>query len=94
MSRTLSWRGFWIASAILLAVEFLVDYHRYVMPDAVSTSVGRVVGYFLFAWIVWCLVKLTMKDRTPDARYFVLVLACVAAAASLLQRMNSGLNAG
>ena len=79
---TVSWKGFWIGAASLFALFFLLNYHLYVMPDALSVTVGGLIGSFLFAWVVWWLAKLVFKDRIPERRYFILVIAALSVAAS------------
>lgn len=80
----LSWRGFWIGTTLLFGVVFFANYSLYVMPDALSVSVGSMLGSYLFGWLVWRVVKLKMQQRAPEPRYFVFVLACLAIAATIL----------
>ena len=78
----LTWRGFWIGTAILFGLLFLLNYHLYVMPDALSVTVGGLAGAFIFAWLAWLVTKLTMKERTPEYRYFILTIAALAVVAT------------
>lgn len=73
----LTWRGFWIGTAILFALLFLLNYHLYVMPDALSVTVGGLLGAFIFAWIVWRVTKSIMKERTPESKYFILTVTAL-----------------
>ncbi|MGF6265454.1 hypothetical protein OKW34_000232 [Paraburkholderia youngii] len=70
-------RGFWIGTLIAFLVVFAINYRLYVMPDAVSITAGDLVAPFLIAWLIWRLVKWRMKERAPEQRYFVLVLASI-----------------
>jgi hypothetical protein len=83
----LSSRGFWIGTAILFGVVFLINYNLYVMPDAFSVTLGTLLGSYLFAWIVWWVVKLIMKARAPERRYLVFLLACLSAAAVVARHL-------
>ena len=78
----LSWRAFWIGIATLFALFFLLNYHLYVMPDALSVTVGGILGAFIFAWIVWRITKFIMKERTPESKYFILTIATLSVIAS------------
>ncbi len=40
----LNWRGFWIGTATIFGLLFLLNYHLYVMPDALSVTVGGLAG--------------------------------------------------
>lgn len=78
----LTWRGFWIGTATLFGLLFLLNYHLYVMPDALSVTVGGLIGAFIFAWVVWRITKFIMKERTPESRYFILIIAALSVVAS------------
>lgn len=56
---------------------FGLNYHRYAMPDALSVTVGRLVGAYIFAWIVLRVTKLIVKARAPESKYFCLVVAAI-----------------
>jgi undecaprenyl pyrophosphate phosphatase UppP len=77
----LTWRGFWLGTAVLFGLFFLLNYHLYVMPDALSVTVGGFIGAFIFAWIVWLITRFIMKERTPQFQYFLLVLASLSVVA-------------
>jgi uncharacterized membrane protein YccC len=72
---TLSKRGFLIGTAILFSFLFLLNYHLYVMPDALSVTVGGLLGAFIFAWVALRVTKFIMKDRAPESRSFILIIA-------------------
>lgn len=78
----LTWRGFWIGAVVLYGLFFLLNYHLYVMPDALFVTVGGFIGAFVFAWLVWCVTKFIMKERAPESKYFILVLASLSVVAS------------
>lgn len=81
----LSWRGVWIGTTCLFGVVFFVNYRLYVMPDALSMTIGALLGSYLFGWLVWRITKLKMgSERAPEPRYFVFVLACLSAAVTIL----------
>ena len=40
----LNWRGFWIGTATIFGLLFLLNYHLYVMRDALSVTVGGLAG--------------------------------------------------
>lgn len=85
----LSARGFWIATACLFAVVFLVNYFVYVMPDVLSMTVGLMLGAYLFGWLAWLVTRQVMgRERAPEPRYFVFVLACLSAAAAILPQVS------
>ena len=83
----LGWRGFWIGTILLFGVVFLVNYSLYVMPDALSVTVGSMLGIYLFSWLVWWVVKLIIKQRAPEPRYFIFVLACISMAVTILRHL-------
>ncbi|HYA28292.1 MAG TPA: hypothetical protein VEI95_05700 [Acidobacteriota bacterium] len=84
----LSRRGFWIGTACLFGVVFLFNYNFYVMPNALSMSVGLLIGCYLFSWLAWYITKwIRGSERAPEPRYFVFVLACIGAALSILQEV-------
>lgn len=83
----LSWRGFWIGTSVLIGAAFLINYHVYAMPDALSMTIGTMLGSYLFGWLVWRVIKLRMGQRAPEPRYFVFVLACLSAAATIFPHL-------
>lgn len=72
---TLSKRGFLIGTAILSSFFFLLNYHLYVMPDALSVTAGELFGAFIFAWVALRVTKFIMKDHAPESRFFILMIA-------------------
>lgn len=80
----IAWTPFWLGIAGLFAIVFYVDYRRYVMPDAVSTSVGTMAG----AWILWHIIKFALPKIAPDARVFVLVFTGLVVAVQLPQLLK------
>ena len=80
--------GFCIGTAVLFSIVFFINANLYTMPDALYTSMGAMVGYYLFGWFVWRVVKLKMGPSAPQQRYFVFLLACLSAAASILQGLS------
>ena len=73
----ITWRSFWIGTAVLFIFFFGLNYHRYAMPDALSVTVGGLVGAYIFAWIVLRVTKLIVKARAPESKYFCLVVAAI-----------------
>lgn len=84
----ISWTPFWLGIAGLFAVVLYVDYRRYVMPDAVSTSVGTVIGTMAGTWILWRIIKFALPKIAPDARVFVLVCTGLVVVVQLLHLMK------
>jgi uncharacterized membrane protein YccC len=84
----IGWKGFWGGTAVLFGLVFAVHYNLYVMPDALSTTIGTLIGSYLFAWVVWRLVKFKMAARAPEPRFFVLVLATLSSFAALFPELS------
>jgi hypothetical protein len=80
--------GAWIAAAVLFAVYFTVNYRLYGMPDAFSISLGGVIGSYLFAWIIWRVVKLSAGPRAPQGRFIIVVIASISVALQIFQHVS------
>ena len=81
----LTWRSFWIGTTGLFFFFFGLNYQLYAMPDALSVTVGGLVGAFVFAWVALRVTKLIMKARAPDAKYLCLIIAALSVGVQALR---------
>ena len=81
----LSLKNSWVAAACLLGVVLYSNSLRYASPDFISTSVGTAGGCYLFGWFVWWVGKQCMsKERMPEKRFFIFLIAAIGAASSIV----------
>lgn len=73
----LSARGFWIGTVCLFCAVLLIHSRFYIMPDAISTATGTMLGAYIPSWIIWHIIKYVIgPERTPERLRFIFVLAC------------------
>ena len=80
----MSWVGFWIGTACLFGAGVFVSSQFFLVTDAIAMSFGRILGAYLFAWVVWRAVELKMGHRAPDRQLFVFVLGSLSVGITMM----------
>lgn len=88
VAQRMTWGGFWIGAACLWVAIFVIDYNRYVVPDAVGNSVGITLAAIGAGWGASIVAKKSFPEKvsTLSQPYIALIAACVIAVANVFVR--------